>query len=327
MLKSFIFTFACVAIFAPVNANALQESERQLTTLCVVRELDEIEVPAKRDGVIEKMIVRRGHRVTEKQLLASLEKTDKQLRLDVANAELKQAIAKSKNEGEVDSAKAAVERAQQEAKLLNELGNEAVYLEKFRMKNNLDKAVADLKSAQNNYEQNQLSVEVKRNEAAVLVNDIKQTSVFSPVNGVIKETLKDQGEWVQQGDAILVVTRMDKLLAEGFLDSNQTSVNSVIGASAKVVFQISGEGQVVLEGLVVKHASPKLELDGKFPVWVEFDNQMITGNNGQKSWLIRPGMRASLHIDIQPSDTTDPSAVGLSSTGQNADEANQRVER
>ena len=267
-------------------------------TLCVVRELDEVEIPAKRDGVIEKLVVRRGMRVTARQEIAFLENKDTRLRLKVAKAELTHAIAKSRDTASSEAAEVAVRRARMEKRLLEELGTDAVYLEKFRMQNNLERSLAELKSSNNVLQQSILQVDVKRGEADVLQNALAETVVSSPVNGIVLELKKHQGEWAKQGEPILTVTRMDRLLAEGFLDSETVSVNTIIGASATLTFKIGGGETFVLEGLVVKLAAPKLELDGKFPIWVEFENQMIRNENGAEGWLIRPGMRASMSITV-----------------------------
>jgi len=89
------------ASFTPLKA-------QQFETLAVVRELDEVEVLAQRDGLISELLVRRGHRVTPKQLIARLDKTDMTLRLNVVTLDVK--------------------RARIESQLLNELGDNAVYL-------------------------------------------------------------------------------------------------------------------------------------------------------------------------------------------------------
>lgn len=273
--------------------------------ICVVRELDEVEIPARRDGVLQELKVRRGYLVDKKELIALQDHLDTKLKLNVAQAQLSQAIAKSKNAGEIQLAQAKVALAAQEQKLIQELGNEAMFLERFRMQNSLEQANAQLKTAISVEQQDKLDVEVKRGEAKVLENDIAQTKLFSPVQGVVQETKKDEGEWVSTGETILVVTRMDTLLAEGFLDSKKTPINSVINATATVTFEIGGKRKKhTIEGLVVKHAAPKLELDGKFPVWVEFKNRLMTTSDGKKNWLLRPGMRAKLHLHLETSSTS-----------------------
>ena len=300
------------ALLLAVVIPAITMSDETLTDdiniLGIVRELDDIEVPAKRDGLIEELHVRRGHLVANNQLVASLEKSDKLLRLNVTKAELEQAKVKAKNDGEIKSAEASVARSKQEARLMEELGDGAVYLEKFRIQNDLVKAYAALSSAQNQFAQDQLAVKVKSNELILLQHDIQETSVLSPAKGIVRELLKNRGEWVKQGEPILVVTRMDRMLVEGFLDSTTTSVRSVLGRSARVTFRI-GERSVAFDGLTVQNAAPKLELDGKFPVWVEFNNRLVESPQGMKTWFVRPGMRAQLEILVEPAAEVQPVSI------------------
>ena len=269
-----------------------------LTALCVVRELDDVEVPARREGLIKQLTVRRGTRVTNGQLLAALDSRDTELRLAVTIAELRREETKAENDGEVLAAQAGVDRARQELRLMNELGDDAVYLERFRVQNSLTRATAELRTASSRQEESQLMVDVKRNEVAVLENDIDETVVVSPVAGVVRELFKNESEWVQKGDPILVVTRMDRLQVEGFLDSRQIAPSDVVGASITVAFSIGGSDKIVFEGLRVTHEAPKLELDGKFPVWVEFDNRLVSNKFGEEVWQVRPGMKANMTIDV-----------------------------
>ena len=242
--------------------------------------------------------MRRGDRVDLSQVIAQLDKTDFQLQLDVANAKLSHAETRAANLGEVAASKAAVARALTERKLMNELGDNAVFLEKFRIENTYQRTLAELETAENGLKQHQLSVQIEKNEVRVLENTIRQTSILSPVAGVVRELLKNQGEWANRGEPLLVITRMDRLLAEGFLDSTTCRVDSIIGATASVEFEIGNKQKVVIEGLKVTRAAPKLELDGKFPIWVEFDNREVTYPNNELGWLIRPGMRARITVRV-----------------------------
>lgn len=264
---------------------------------CVVREVEEVEVPAKRDGIISAIYVRRGEEIQVKQRLLELDKTDKELQMRVTEAELAQAKIRAKNDGEVEASKAAVEQAKLENRLLEDLGKDAVYLEKFRKLIELRKASADLRSSSNRFEQDQLLVRIKEGELAVIRNDIAQTIVSSPVTGIVQELLKEEGEWVQQGQPVMTVTRLDRLLAEGFVDSADIAPHKMLGKSVTAVFQVAGTNEVKLRGLVVKHGPPKLELDGKYPVWVEFENFKVQSSGKDLSWVIRPGMRGRILLD------------------------------
>lgn len=270
-----------------------------IETLCVVRELDEIEVPAKRDGLIATLLVRRGMRVEANERLAELDQLDITLRLNVARAELQQAEARADNDGPVAASESAVSRAQKESRLLAELGDNAVYLERFRMENNLERSLAELRTSQNQLLQDRLQVEVKRNEMYFLENDLKQTVVHSPVRGVVRQLIRQQGEWVRQGEPILVVTRMDRLLVEGFVDAKTIPPHKVTGATAQVSIEVANGQPTKFDGLVVAQAAPKLELDGKFPVWVEINNELTPDRRGTERWLIRPGMTGSIVVHIE----------------------------
>jgi multidrug resistance efflux pump len=270
----------------------------EFETLVVVRELDQVSVPAQQDGLIAELFVRRGHSVTAQQIISELDKTDINLKRSVAESELTHLKAKAENDGPVEVADTAVRRAEKEDQLLSELGKNAVYLELFRTRNNFEKATAELRSAKSQLMQDTLQVDVKKNQLKQLEYDLKRNTVRSPYDGVVNELLKHQGEWVRQGDPIVKITRMDKLLVEGFLDSTRVSPNSVIGATAKVSIQAMNGHRTEFDGLVIEHPAPKLELDGKFPVWVEIENRQAEDRNSRLQWLIRPGMNGIMTVSI-----------------------------
>lgn len=242
------------------------------------------------------MVVRRGHSVTAQQIISELDKTDINLKLGVAEAELTHLKAKAENVGPVETAETAVRRAEKEDQLLSELGKNAVYLELFRMRNNLEKTTAELRSAKSQLLQDNLQVDVKKNQLKQLEYDLRRNTIRSPYDGVVNDLLKHKGEWVRQGDPIVKITRMDKLLVEGFLDSAKVSPNSVIGAPAKVTIKAAQGDPTVFDGLVIEHPAPKLELDGKFPVWVEIVNRQVKDRNTRQQWLIRPGMNGTMTV-------------------------------
>jgi multidrug resistance efflux pump len=270
----------------------------EFETLVVVRELDQVSVPAQQDGLIAELLVRRGHRVTAQQIISELDKTDINLRRNVAEAELIHLKAKADNDGPVATAESTVRRAEKEDQLLSELGKNAVYLEQFRMRNNVEKTTAELRSAKNQLLQDKLQVDVKVNQVKLLENDLKRTTVRSPYEGVVNELLKHQGEWVRQGDPIVKITRMDKLLVEGFLDSAKVSPHSVVGVIAKVTIKATNGNPEKFNGLVIEHPAPKIELDGKFPVWVEIENRLVEDRNARQQWLIRPGMNGMMTLSL-----------------------------
>jgi multidrug resistance efflux pump len=291
-MKLQIFILSLIASL--VSSTRAEEFE----TLVVVRELDQVSVPAQQDGLIAELFVRRGHSVTAQQIISELDKTDINLKLSVAESELTHLKAKAENDGPVEAADTAVRRAEKEDQLLSELGKNAVYLELFRTRNTFEKVTAELKSAKSQLLQDGLQVDVKKNQLKQLAYDLKRNTVRSPYDGVVNELLKHQGEWVRQGDPIVKITRMDRLLVEGFLDSAKVSPNSVIGATAKVSIQALQGNRTEFDGLVIEHPAPKLELDGKFPVWVEIENRQAEDRNARQQWLIRPGMNGTMTVSI-----------------------------
>lgn len=279
---------------------------KQITTVCLVRHLDEIDIPAKRDGVISVLKVRRGSPLAEDQLLAIIDGGDAEAELAVAKAEYARAKLKAANKWQIRVAGTDLERTETKANLVQQLGQDAAYLERFDAHNSRVKSVAELNAAKAVNREDIAAREVAGAELAVAERNVTQRQIASPVGGSVTEIHRDQGEWVNRGDKIMTVVRLDRLQIEGFVSLNEMPPHKIIGARARATIEVAGQFPVVLDNLTITHASPTTELDGKYLVWTEIDNRSQDDRLGVAQWFLRPGMSGKLEIltgDDEPSES------------------------
>lgn len=107
---------------------------------------------------------------------------------------------------------------------------------------------------------------IERLAKAVATADerLRKRSVLSPLDGLVVEKLRQVGEWVEPGDAVVRVVRLDRLLVEGYVPAklvNQSSVGSqvrvavtfndkVIATTGQLVFVSPEVDRVNLEVVV-----------------------------------------------------------------------------
>jgi len=133
--------------------------------------------------------------------------------------------------------------------------------------------------------------------------DVERHTIVSPLGGVVAEVLRKPGEWVQPGDTVARVVRLDRLRAEGFLASSQAIPLAQILAD----FRRRGEqdeatpvsvtltatvaaGQTIRREGVIGFISPEVDaINDEVRFWVEFDNP---------DGSILPGMRMSMRLEI-----------------------------
>lgn len=271
----------------------------ELEITCIVRELDEVRIPALRAGHLAELEIRKGDLVSKGQTLGKLSAADYQRKLDVVNQKLKLSSLRARNEGPVKVATAAKEKAQMEVSLLKQLGKDALFLETFRAGNALAAAEAALLNANNQFAEAAVQREVDSAEVKLLEHDLAQLAFVSPFDGVIQEINKRPGEWTQQGEILAVVTRLDRLIVEGFVDSKTIIPAEITEKRAVVTVQLKAGVQIECPVLAIRKSAARIELDGKYAIWLEINNLPHASKTGQTVWQIAPGMQGKIVLQDQ----------------------------
>lgn len=117
---------------------------------------------------------------------------------------------------------------------------------------------------------------------------LARREIRSPLSGFVAETLRHRGEWIEPGQRVLRVVRLDRLKVEGFVDSRQFT-GTLRGAAVRVLVQPSEEEKsVVVKGKVVFVSQEIDPVNGQVRVWAEVENPDL---------LLRPGLHAEMIID------------------------------
>src|SRR5690606_9679099 len=64
----------------------------------------------------------------------------------------------------------------------------------------------------------QVTCELRQSELKLAELKLERRAIRSPLEGVVVEILRRPGEWVEPGEKIMRLIRMDTLRAEGFVD-------------------------------------------------------------------------------------------------------------
>ena len=101
------------------------------------------------------------------------------------------------------------------------------------------------------------------------------------------EVFRHRGEWLEPGQRVLRIVRLDRLRVEGFVDSRQVHGN-LRGATVRVQVTLAAETRVTLKGKLV-FISPEVDpVNNQVRVWAEVDNPDLT---------LRPGLSAEMVIE------------------------------
>lgn len=268
-------------------------SECRLTH-CLVSLIDDVTVSSEEAGLIVSVEVREGKGVEQGSLLAKVNDSHARLQRDIAAAELQVATQKAKNDVNIRYAQAAEKVAQKEHEL-NVKANLAVPGSKTLVE--LQKLELQVKQASLQIEQatNEFIVAGHEKDAhaakvALAENDIERRQIKCPIVGEVVEVLVRPGEWVQAGDKVMRVVRLDRLRIEGFINKDSFSPSEVSNRTVKVDVKLARGRVETFEGQIV-FVSPLVVAGGEYLVRAEVVNRQEGGQ-----WLMRPGLEADMTI-------------------------------
>lgn len=261
---------------------------------CLVYLIEDIQVPALEAGPLVKIHVKDGDVVEHGQILAQLDDSQPKLQKQSAELERNAAIAKASDDIDVRFAEAtlaysnaelqrllAVERKSAGSITVQEV--EKAKLAKHRDELQIEKSKLDRKVAQMTADKHQADV-----QAADL--SVARRQILAPISGEVATVYHEQNEWVNAGEPVVQVVRMDRLRVEGFVSASELNVDEISGKQVVVEVELARGQRQRFAGRVT-YISPLVTAGGKYRVRAEVDNRLVNDE-----WLLRPGSSASMTI-------------------------------
>jgi macrolide-specific efflux system membrane fusion protein len=256
----------------------------------LIRVIDQISIPARVPGVLATVEVDEGALVKQGDLLAKVDDAEEELIYQRAVIEYELAQSQAANDVAIRAAQKAMEFARQEYQRLNR-ASEGIpgsvsksELEESRV--NAEQAELELEKAEHEHNLEMLNERLKLTEQSVAHHNKKIHEILAPLNGMVVEVMRRPGEWVEPGEDVLRVIRIDRLRAEGLVPFEAVTPE-LVGSPAEITVAIPGRDDLFASGHVV-FVNPELNpVNGRVRVRAEFDNPQ---------GLLMPGMRAKLVI-------------------------------
>jgi multidrug efflux pump subunit AcrA (membrane-fusion protein) len=124
--------------------------------------------------------------------------------------------------------------------------------------------------------------------------EVESRQIVSPLTGVVVRVNRHAGEWVNVGDPICHVVRLDRLRVTGFVNVAQYDQSQVQGRSVKVQVKLASGRTETFAGKV-GFASPLVQPGGEYRVWADIENVERDG-----FWILRPGLNSQMEIALTP---------------------------
>lgn len=263
---------------------------------CLVSLVEEAKVPAREAGVLLELAIREGDAVRVGEVIARIDDNQAQMEKRRAKAEHDQAAAKAESDVDVRYSIAAERVAEAEHQKALEshakVPGSVTEVERNRLKLNHQKGELQIEQAELERRMNELAAASKGVELEAADSAIERRLIKSPLDGVVVQIFPHEGEWMQPGDPLAHVVRIDKLRVEGFVNAGQWNADDVRDRPVTVEVQLAGGRRESFEGRIV-FTSPLVQAGNNFRVVAEVDNRQ---NAESERWLLRAGQSATMRI-------------------------------
>ena len=255
----------------------------------LVKLLDQHDAPARETGSIVKLAVQEGSRVQMGDLLARIDDTEARYAEDRARVEVAIATQQSASdvavrlaERTLETAQGDLRRADEARQKLRNIVTDAEY-EKLRLA--ADQARLSLEKAQQDRSVAQLQRDLKKVEAEFAAQQTARHQAIAPFGGVVVQVNRRAGDWVEPGDKILRLIRLDRLRVEGFLDAAVAKA-SLEGRPVTLTLE-GASGNDTFAGKLI-FVSPEIDpINRNVRILAEIDNP---------DFALQPGSRGTLTI-------------------------------
>ena len=256
----------------------------------LVKLIDQLDVPAREAGTIIQIDTQEGSRVNVGAVLASIDDTEAKFAEQRATVELSIATRSAESDVAVRSAErtllaaeAELRRAEEARIKLRDIIPETE-MEKLRL--TADQSRLAIEKAQHDRTIAQLQRDLKKVETEFAARKVARHQAVAPFPGVIVQVYKRLGDWVEPGDKLLRLVRLDRLRVEAFLDAAQATP-ALAGRAATLIVDLPGKQGATFGGKLI-FVSPEIDpFNHSVRVLAEFENPNLE---------LRPGLRGTLSV-------------------------------
>jgi multidrug efflux pump subunit AcrA (membrane-fusion protein) len=261
----------------------------------ILQLINDVEVPALEAGQIDSVLVREGQIVRAEEVMATMENRLAQRGIEESKARVALATLKSEDPLGVEEAQAKVELYREELRVkekLLEKGNTSV--SEYRAAK-AQYRVSQVGLERANMEQKYAGLEaaIEQVRLGAAEDAVERRVIRAPFDGLVMAVEREAKEWVNAGDKVVRIVRMDRLRVKGELSINQYTPSSVTGRPVMVTVKIPGlNSEQTFNGTIV-FAKPDVTLrQDRFEVWAEIENRL----DGENHWLLYPGLKCDMKI-------------------------------
>jgi macrolide-specific efflux system membrane fusion protein len=262
----------------------------------VIRVADSIKLAAKEPGVLVHLTVKEGGVVQAGQKIGQIDDSEPQLQKQAATYAMNGALKRAKDDVEIRfaTAQSLVSKADYDnLEEANSLAKGAVTeTDVRRAKLDWNRAVLAIEKAKHEQELAKYEYFTKKTELQAAELAIKDRVITAPFDGIVERLARKQEEWVNPGDTILQLLRLDTMEVEGAVDQARYDAHEIQNCEVTVEVQMARGRKETFQGRLTK-VSAVVGGDGKYAVRAEVANRQEFG-----TWMLRDGLYSTMTIHL-----------------------------
>jgi multidrug efflux pump subunit AcrA (membrane-fusion protein) len=297
----FALSVVCLALLSP----SLKAADTAIIPVCTLEPDEEAQIPAQEAGALTKILVREGNRVSPKQLLAQIDDVLPRMQRDAAYFKAEAATRKSEDDVDIRFAQAAARVAKADYETAEDANKRVPgsipasevrrrLLDWHKMELSIEKARKDQVVAK--MEAKMAQAELATNEANVERRKIVAPSWLDreghPLDATVVELTQHVGQWVQAGETVMRLMRMDRLRVNGVLNAKDYRPSEIQDCDVQIGVTLPRLGRRTFPGKVV-YVRPVI-VGNSLQVRAEVENQKQNG-----VWILNPGMNVEMTIQLR----------------------------
>jgi multidrug resistance efflux pump len=302
-----IAVLLALALRANAQTSSAQPSDPVVTG--VVRVADQIKLPAQEPGVLIHLGVKAGSQVRAGQQLGKIDDREIQTQMKAADYALRAAVKKYEDDVDIRYSKAAAAAAEADYQVMqgaNKVVEKAITDVELRAaKLNWDKMELATEKAEKERVLTNYDAHIKHAELEAAKLAIDRRVIVAPFDGIVEEMSRKQDEWVNPGDTILRLFRMDTMQVEGAVDQKLYDPHELQGCKVTVEVQMARGRKETVEGRITR-VSSTVGSHGLYNVRAEVANRQEYG-----SWMLRDGLPATMTIHLGTGGTEAAAAAAV----------------
>ncbi len=296
-LRHFVLVFAAFCAVVNVSAQAPGGAEVEVQE-CVVRFAQEVKVPALETGRVSEVTVAPNDMVEARVPIAKLD--DRSLLIGRRAAQLRRDSAKSDASDDVELRYAELALAEARAELETSrliqsdvLG--AVPRSQVRkLKLAVERGELEVAQAKKRGKRAEVEAELREADLSVIDDQLRNLYAESPISGIVLDVTRSAGEWIERGDPIATIGRIDLLHVHALLNSERISPAACRGLPVSVHWTDPSDGvERSLRGKVLS-VDPQMLPGGRLRLHAEIVNRTV--ENDRTQWLLRPGAEVRMKV-------------------------------